>query len=1114
MSALALALPAQETEPAFAAIRGMLEEAVRARAAGEHEEARAIVRKAADACLELPGFAERNDAHDLLYEIGRAASAADDLPAANEAFQRVYDHRARTLPDDHPDLQRVRTYLGLTKRTRGDLAGARALLEKVLEISSRTLPDDHPDLQAARQNLAASKHEAGDLAGARALEEKVYEVRSRTLPDDHDDLQRARTNLALTKSALGDLVGARALQEKVFEVWTRTLPDEHPDLQRARSNLAITRYTLGDLAGARVLKEKVLEVQTRTLPNDHPELQRARTNLAATLKALGDLVGARALEEKAYEVYERTLPEDHPHLQTVRGNLAATRRALGDLDGARALSEKVFDVQSRKLPDDHPDLQGARQHLAIAKLVLGDLVGAHALFEKVVEVQSQNLPEDHPDLQRARNNLALTKEELGDLVGARSLQERVFEVWSRKLPDDHPDLQRARANLAITMQSLGELAGALELREKVLAVQSRRLADDHPDLQSARANLASTRKALGDLAGARSLQEKVHEVWSRTLPDGHPDLQAAGRNLAYTIFALGDEQGALRLARERSAAAVRRLDAWTLAPRERGALARKEQRGVDLLLTLAVGGGGSEARAQAAREALTLSQSLRGVEIRAARAGRRAREADPTRAAALGTALRTAAAAVSRAAAAPPGRGDSDARERRERLARAVDTKERLERELAALAAKAGHVVTAGAGPVELGAALPARSAAAAIVGFTEVSFPSEQPGRTVEQARLAALVLARDGTVTLCPLGARATIQELVTMLRTQVGAGGKHGPKLLEGEDPLAVQEALRARVLDPILAAAGDIDTLWLSLDEDLELVPLDALACSDAMPIGERIAVRTLVSLLDLLAPAGVDAASEPTLLAAGGLDYDAAGDASTAVIGDALTPPAEDTRSGRRSSFAALPRSMAEVRALDAFFERVFGTERAKIWSASQADKTALVAAAPKATFVHLATHGYFASESVGSAADSAASGVVTGLSPLALCGLALSGANLPPDPLGRHAGILTAEEILSLDLSRCYLVTLSACDTSLGVRRAGQGYASLRAALQGAGARFVLTSLWKVGDEATMALMVDFYRRLWLEKKEPHTALWEAKMAARGSGVAFRDWAGWVLTGK
>ena len=41
-----------------------------------------------------------------------------------------------------------------------------------------------------------------------------------------------------------------------------------------------------------------------------------------------------------------------------------------------------------------------------------------------------------------------------------------------------------------------------------------------------------------------------------------------------------------------------------------------------------------------------------------------------------------------------------------------------------------------------------------------------------------------------------------------------------------------------------------------------------------------------------------------------------------------------------------------------------------------------------------------------------------------LCGLALAGANLPEDALGRAPGSITAEELAALDLSNCELAVL------------------------------------------------------------------------------------------
>ena len=1048
----------------------------------------------------------------LIEEAEAAVKAVDLGTARAKATEAVAALLARV------ESERDEAWLALVDRTgqaaweAEDAGTAKRAWEQVFEVRSRTLPGDHPDLQEARLNLAKPLYSLGDLQGARALEEQVLEVRSRTLPGDHPDLQKARLNLAGTIQALGDLDGARALEEQVLEVYSRTLPADHPDLQLARQNLAATLYSLGDLASARALDEQVLEVYSRTLPADHPNLQATRHNLALTMQALGDLAGAGALQEQVLEIFSRTLPADHPNLQAARQGLANTLDSLGDLAGARALFEQVLEVYSHTLPADHPDLQAARLNLAVTIKALDDLHGARALFERVLEVRARTLPADHPDLQAARQGLANTLALLGDLAGARALQEQVLEVYSRTLPADHPDLQKARGSLAVTLCSLGDLVGAQALQEQALEVFSRTLPADHPDLQSARGYLAAT----------IALQARASTA------------QTGGRERCAKLL----------LARCRAQSDAARTALLTSSAREAQARCEELGQGLDLSLSFASGYGVFDPIPELDRASFELGETTRG--------------------AALGS------AALMRRAAGSPAYAELRERSRREsdelaELARqgtttegfqaAVAQRDATQRELVRLArglsggSPVGVDFDAGTLAERLG---PGR-AAVAMRRYTR-SWVAD--GKPQSVASLCAMVLARSvaesdsagstSTLTRLDLGPIEPIEQAVGSWRAALGAGEGRGVGVSIGAAPLEERprgEEIRRLVFDPLLPALAGCEHVVVALDDVLHLVPIDALPLDEgAGLVGDRWRIETRCTLPELL-PAPQATQGEDVLVALGGADFSAlplAPEEEEREEPDAT--PAQTTQVAsilRGGAYAAgfqpLPYTSAEVREIAAVFQSHEGTgARSIVLEKRRGSRAALTELAPRARFLHVATHGWFAPESIKSWKDveplDVKSGLalrqsgeeqVKGMSPMLLCGLALAGANLPDDEFGRVPGLITAEELSTLDLRNCELAVLSACDTNVGVRHAGQGVASLQRALQMAGARSVITSLWKVPDEATKELMLDFYRRLWVEQKPKWQALWEAKLKLRNARseqgrplYTTRDWAAWVLTGE
>jgi CHAT domain-containing protein len=296
--------------------------------------------------------------------------------------------------------------------------------------------------------------------------------------------------------------------------------------------------------------------------------------------------------------------------------------------------------------------------------------------------------------------------------------------------------------------------------------------------------------------------------------------------------------------------------------------------------------------------------------------------------------------------------------------------------------------------------------------------------------------------------------------------------------------------ARALPP------QVQRVWLCPDADAAIIPWSIF--SDKIAICTVDSPREFISIKETR-PAPLETAAN--LLLAAGITYS---DRSLALPGS-RQEFVSINETADRAGIAVVPMTGLSV------------TEQA------------IAAALPGSTYAHFATHGFYSGSRAGAGRGVASAGaralissrqalgesayLIDARNPLMSSGLLLSGGSLGSDTAGE--GKLTADDLVGLDLQKCRLVTLSACETGLGKKMSGQGVIGLRSAILGAGASCMLMSLWKVDDAATSELMKQFYSQLWGNHQTAVEALRIAQESVRQTPGWQHPyyWAAWVLAG-
>jgi CHAT domain-containing protein len=843
------------------------------------------------------------------------------------------------------------------------------------------------------------------------------------------------------------------------------------------------------------------------------ELYRMRGHAAAMAEinrraGSGDSAQALRLAE---ELVARDLDPKPDSLVSLRGNLlgqaAALATTLHERNGnyARAIELQQMLLALRTEGDGRAGSQA--EFTLLFKLgelyeKAGDDASARRTCEQLLALPASTAALNGPRRAALLARLGRTAQRTGDESLAESSLLRAIEeapeltpAAGASPPGQGPGLAEVNAALGSALGRLGELRAALGADQAVM--------DGNGELQpdsGAGQNILAVAGPFTDLAALYHRQRNADALQKlylgkfgayaarseRATPDSFgPPAQLEREYVRFGTYlaALGQE----RLAGHAFGHALRlnamrlKRSAADVQPELLAAPFALRRQILDLILSLRLAQGAAAAGWRAALGELLQSKGLQS-EFLGRRARAIGRTTDPE--------VRRFAAEIDALDEAETGAGGAAGRHaRRASLAQALQA--RVGKSLPPLAFEDGERFVDRVQQRLDGETLISLSL------FTPFDFSSQAFGA----AHYLAARVTRDA-VTVVDLGASERLDALAARLRADLA----HRPPAGAGRTMLPSSRALHDALLKPLWGTAPGKGAFVAELDGALALVPMEALADGGGRYLIEAGEWRYISSARALLRSAPAAAMSSLAVVLA-----DPAYDLAPPVA-PAAAPAGTRGAVLRTLRFQALPQTLEEGRAVAAALAH--GGNQVAFHSGAEAGASVLEALhAPR--YLHIATHGFFIEQAgVERERTTGADGaryVIEHYAAGRSSGLALAGANATLAS-GRGTGVMFAARLRQLDLADTELAVLSACDTAVGTVRPGEGVDSLRQALEVAGARSTVTSLWPVPDSGTRSLMTEFYAAVTGGASKPG-ALREAKLRMKQREGHPFYWASFVLTG-
>ena len=334
--------------------------------------------------------------------------------------EQYYNMLVERLPDDHPDIASVYSWIGVMHHKRNKLGLASEYYEKAYAHRLKQLPQDH-------RYIADSLYDLATIAQHEKKYEKAIDLFTKALAiyEKNDQTDYVRECIAEATKRMGIVCGKSGKLDKELEyisralgIFREVLPEHHPHIAMCLRSIGKIHLHQGDFDKALDHFHQKLQMDELSLPSDHSYHSGNLTLIVDTYKANGDIQQALQFCKKKLDLQNSIDREDNPHVIRILMTIADIL-VDQDLNEALEYYDEAIDRLGRATFVD----------IKVTARILEAMDNFYSKYElsasalprllKILDLARRDLPLNHISIASTNRNIALCYRDTNNSSEAR-----------------------------------------------------------------------------------------------------------------------------------------------------------------------------------------------------------------------------------------------------------------------------------------------------------------------------------------------------------------------------------------------------------------------------------------------------------------------------------------------------------------------------------------------------------------------------------------------------------------------------------------------------------------------------------------------------------------------